>query len=227
MPSVIDETLPIEGRPTTESVRDNFGIAKAEISVLQALATGGPFLPLIGGTLTGNLSVRGSINVLSTLLPSRLPARPFRPPAADTSAALEYGLWNDGIFLIIGTPDDRQAIASIAIEDGNNSFWVEGVLGCYAAIPSFALITTREGDPYVGLWHGGEGLHIGLTDAWGMPDRTVIKVTGAGAAFDLPVVLAGDPTLALHAATKAYVDNTVAELRAEIAALRGGPDGTV
>lgn len=42
MPSAIDDTVPVEGRPTTESVRDNFGIAKAEITALQARASDAP-----------------------------------------------------------------------------------------------------------------------------------------------------------------------------------------
>lgn len=42
MTSQIDPTKPIEGSPTTESVRDNFGYAKAEIEALQALTTPTP-----------------------------------------------------------------------------------------------------------------------------------------------------------------------------------------
>ena len=42
MPSAIDDTVPVEGRPTTELVRDNFGIAKAEITALQGRLTDPP-----------------------------------------------------------------------------------------------------------------------------------------------------------------------------------------
>jgi hypothetical protein len=52
MVSQINPSLPVTGLPTTISVRENFGIARDEISALQA---GGPFLPLTGGNalLTG------------------------------------------------------------------------------------------------------------------------------------------------------------------------------
>ena len=64
--SNIDPTLPIYGFPTTASVRENFQIAHDEISTLQSevaalqgeSSTGdGSFLPLTGGTLTGQLIV--------------------------------------------------------------------------------------------------------------------------------------------------------------------------
>jgi hypothetical protein len=48
MVSQINPSLPVTGLPTTISVRENFGIARDEISALQA---GGPFLPLTGGTI--------------------------------------------------------------------------------------------------------------------------------------------------------------------------------
>jgi hypothetical protein len=46
MPSAIDDTVPVEGRPTTESVRDNFGIAKAELTALQARVSDAPAAPV-------------------------------------------------------------------------------------------------------------------------------------------------------------------------------------
>jgi hypothetical protein len=53
--SNIDPTLPIVGNPTTQSVRDNFATAKTEIEALQSSV--GTFLPLIGGNLTGPLTI--------------------------------------------------------------------------------------------------------------------------------------------------------------------------
>ena len=64
MTSQIDATKPVIGNPTTESVRSNFAIASAEISDLQdmldtlELQLGG-YLPLIGGVMTGPLSLAG------------------------------------------------------------------------------------------------------------------------------------------------------------------------
>lgn len=53
MPSMIDETMPVAGTPTTASVRANFATAKTEITALQAATAGSPFLPLAGGQMTG------------------------------------------------------------------------------------------------------------------------------------------------------------------------------
>jgi hypothetical protein len=57
MASAINDTHPIEGNPTTQSVRDNFTIAKNEITNLQNQIAGVllnmPYLPLAGATMTG------------------------------------------------------------------------------------------------------------------------------------------------------------------------------
>src|SRR5271169_2350718 len=58
MASQIDITVPVEGNPTTESVRENFRVARDEISSLQVA---GPFLPISGGTLSGPLTVGGTL----------------------------------------------------------------------------------------------------------------------------------------------------------------------
>jgi hypothetical protein len=70
MPSAIDETKPIPLEPTTASVRDNFAIAKAEISALQA---GGPYLPLTGGVITGMTDIIAPVGAPSSLRLSRGP----------------------------------------------------------------------------------------------------------------------------------------------------------
>jgi hypothetical protein len=59
MTSQIDATLPVEGTPTTASVRANFQTAKDEITTLQNDALGAPFLPLVGGTMTGAMHLAG------------------------------------------------------------------------------------------------------------------------------------------------------------------------
>jgi hypothetical protein len=51
--SQIDETVPVQGSPTTQSVRDNFATAKTEISALQSSLGPAPFLPLAGAHMTG------------------------------------------------------------------------------------------------------------------------------------------------------------------------------
>jgi hypothetical protein len=67
MTSAIDPTLPIFGFPTTQSVRNNFQIAHDEITALQAATAAGPFLPLIGGEITGQLQVDGNVRIGGTV----------------------------------------------------------------------------------------------------------------------------------------------------------------
>jgi hypothetical protein len=59
MTSAIDPRNPVHGTPTTESVRDNFDRAAAEISLLQiqvaAILLNMPYLPLAGDTMLGRL----------------------------------------------------------------------------------------------------------------------------------------------------------------------------
>jgi hypothetical protein len=55
MTSQIDATKPITGSPTTASVRDNFAVAKSEITALQNSTASGPWLSLNGGQMTGSL----------------------------------------------------------------------------------------------------------------------------------------------------------------------------
>jgi hypothetical protein len=53
MTSGIDSTKPVEGSPTTASVRLNFQTTKQEIEALQIAAQGAPFLSIAGGSMTG------------------------------------------------------------------------------------------------------------------------------------------------------------------------------
>jgi hypothetical protein len=61
MTSAINPDNPVHGNPTTQSVRDNFAIAKQEISDLQslmaALMINVPYLPLAGSAMTGPLTL--------------------------------------------------------------------------------------------------------------------------------------------------------------------------
>lgn len=55
--SNIDPTKPVYGSPTTESVRNNFLIAKNEITSLENKTTEAPFLPIAGGYMTGAITL--------------------------------------------------------------------------------------------------------------------------------------------------------------------------
>jgi hypothetical protein len=61
--SSIDPRVPEHGNPTTESVRRNFEVARAEITELwnrvSALALNSPYLSLAGGEMTGALVLAG------------------------------------------------------------------------------------------------------------------------------------------------------------------------
>ena len=70
MPSNIDATLPVAGNPTTGSVRNNFNIAKTEITALQTLATTYGMTPTVSsltvptgvihlGTIGANINLSG------------------------------------------------------------------------------------------------------------------------------------------------------------------------
>jgi hypothetical protein len=84
--SNINPAWPIFGTPTTQSVRDNFGVAKAEIEALEQgkadrteLAT---YLPLAGGTLTGPLMLsRDPQSGLEAATRSYADGLPFLPLA--------------------------------------------------------------------------------------------------------------------------------------------------
>ena len=61
MTSQINPAFPVYGTPTTQSVRDNFNHAKAEISDLQDVRTANyPYLPLAGGSMNGSLLLAGT-----------------------------------------------------------------------------------------------------------------------------------------------------------------------
>jgi hypothetical protein len=55
MASNIDPTKPVQGSPTTASVRANFSAAAAEITALQDASAEAPYMPLSGGAMTGSL----------------------------------------------------------------------------------------------------------------------------------------------------------------------------
>jgi len=63
MASAINDNYPVQGNPTTQSVRDNFTIAKNEITNLQTQVAGillnMPYLPLAGAAMTGPMTLAG------------------------------------------------------------------------------------------------------------------------------------------------------------------------
>jgi len=81
MASTINASLPVEGTPTTQSVRDNFQAARDEITALQdgKADLAGP--ALTGSASAVNLSVSGTLNACLCLGRST-PRGPFRLAAS-------------------------------------------------------------------------------------------------------------------------------------------------
>jgi hypothetical protein len=109
MASAINDNYPVEGNPTTKSVRDNFTIAKNEITNLQTQLAGVllnmPYMPLAGATMTGPLILRGeptqdleaatklyvdSLAAYVTTLDARITALEQNPLAARVAALEQH-----------------------------------------------------------------------------------------------------------------------------------------
>jgi hypothetical protein len=68
MTSAIDATKPRSGQAETADVRANFAAAKSEIEALQTASIGAPFVPTLGGTMLGPLTLfRDAINPLEPI----------------------------------------------------------------------------------------------------------------------------------------------------------------
>jgi hypothetical protein len=106
--SNIDPSLPVYGTPLTESVRDNFATAKAEIEALQEVVIA---TPVIGsGTLTLDAAVAGvfrttlNSNILVINLNNapagKITTRQLELVGDGTARTINFGAWT----LATGTP---------------------------------------------------------------------------------------------------------------------------
>src|SRR5262252_7404761 len=135
--SSIDPSLPVHGNPTTASVRQNFQYAHDEITALQnVVAT--PYLPLAGGTISGNLVVNGVVNTIGQITTGYGFAFNDRTTAAETWEWYADGgkgyLWNN-------SGGGRTALG-INYSDGNieigASLKVDGDIAVHEILASFA-----------------------------------------------------------------------------------------
>jgi hypothetical protein len=195
MTSQIDVTVPVAGTPTTASVRANFQTAANEISALQAATTGGPFLALAGGTMTGPMYLAGDPTDV------RMPA---------TKAYVDAHAGSGGGTGIPEAPTDG------ALYGRSNGAWFPavpiagGTMTAPLRLPNGTLAAPAlaVGGADTGLYRTGTSLVVSLQGvaAW------TYTTTGAQAAAQLDmtthaIINLANPTNAQDAATKAYVDS--------------------
>src|SRR6187399_2685013 len=230
MPSLIDITKPIYGTPTTQSVRDNFHVARDEISAIQTqmdlaiMSTGGVMdAPLI---LWGND-----------------PVNPHEAVSKEWVTNTVHGTINTLIY--VGTYD---AAADKILTSNNPSFPINSALPVAAPVNSqyyFTVKTTSSsqignqppGGVPAGTWLISNGViwNVFAMAAPGVTAQTVpvipaitnvpgadvyAALTSIGTNFLLKtggtltglLTLSGAPTTGLHASTKQYVDSSIASL---------------
>jgi Chaperone of endosialidase len=182
MSSQIDDTFPVTGKPETQSVRANFTTAKQEITALQAATTGGPFLPLAGGRLTGPMYLWN--DPTDVMMPA-------------TKGYVDAHAGSGGGGGIPEAPADGKTYGR------DSGAWV-------AAVPlagdTMTGLLTLSGPPTAAL-HAATKAYVDTMGA-----AAAGAVQKAGDTMTGLLTLSGPPTANLHAATKLYVDSAAALL---------------
>ena len=231
MPSAIDITKPIYGTPTTQSVRDNFHIARDEITDLQDQAT--THVARAGDTMIGPLILYGP------------------PQQQNEATTLEWVLQqlrsSVNTLIYIG---DYDGATDVILSSGQPQFIVGQPLPVATAVTSQYYFTVKTGHASPGIGNQPpEGVTAGTFlisngNHWINYAMTAANVTAKTTPIDAPPIpnipganvydaLAGigqnfllktggiltgfltlnaAPTAALHASTKQYVDNAIAGL---------------
>lgn len=198
MASQIDETQPVFGTPTTQSVRQNFSIAKTEISALQLVTNGGPFLSINGGTLRGPLTLPNA--------PITGPLQAATKDYVDRTVASE-AIWR-GIYLVASNNPDLTP----AIDHQNGYSWTCVTANpqvpeqLIVALPPLAVGTT--------IYNGDTLRYSTVEGGWDIIKGSALTVEAGEAIFmpitggtmTGPLILASSPTSNQAAATKLYVD---------------------
>ncbi len=231
MPSAIDITKPIYGTPTTQSVRDNFHIARDEITVLQNLAD--EHVNRDGDTMTGPLLLYGD---------------PYAPNEATTLSWVLRQLHSTVNTLVyIG---DYDGANDIILSSGVPQFIVGTALPPASAATSqyYFTVKTSHGSPGLGhqppegvtagtflisngvMWHNFAMTAADITakttpideppipnvpganvyDAlYGIGQNFLLRSGGTLTGF---LTLHAAPTADFHASNKKYIDDKVAAL---------------
>jgi hypothetical protein len=244
--SNIDTTVPVYGNPTTQSVRDNFATAATEIDAATALATGKlsdapsdgnaygrlgaqwqQVLPLAGGQM--NAAIRfGSVAASSpTNLAHHLDLFGGTFGLCVTSARLNIvvpagaGAWvnaggvdvvqvqANGVFIQGGLRLDLGATLGSGVGDASHHITLYGGTG----VNNYGIgVSTGS----LNLISGNNFRLVDSSNA-----NPLLQVNRNTATLFVPLALPADPTTALQAATKQYVDASplVTALTARVAAL--------
>lgn len=194
--------------------------------------TNSQYLPLAGGTLGGQLIIRdnGTWSPIILNTPQNSPCMISSQSGTDNN--WWFGAWSGGEFWLRDSTVQVNAltcdpggnmvrVSSLAINDGGGLRFGQEIA------PGGPIDLTR----HINLWGsqygfsitGGRlnyvalsGAHIFVTDG---NDIVTIDTTGIRFAGSLTATLGRDPTFAMEAATKQYVDSHVAALIARISAL--------
>jgi hypothetical protein len=194
--SNIDPTVPIEGTPTTASVRGNFQVAKSEIDALQAQTSGAPFLSLAGGTMTGPMYLAGDPT------DARMPA---------TKAYVDAGGSGGGSTGIPEAPTDG------AVYGRQNGAWVAAIAVAGGTMTGPLILPAgTTGAPALGFGapdNTGFWRSTGNIIALNLAGAIAVAFSPTLSQFYKPVSMlsnaiqqVADPTNAQDAATKNYVD---------------------
>jgi len=201
MPSLIDFTKPIYGTPTTQSVRDNFQIAQVEITDLQNIIAEGPFVPLDGGEMTGLLT---------------LVQDPINGDHAATKRYVDNIAFGGGSGGAPDAPKDGMFYArggAATPTDGND--WTADplfsslLIGSDKDTPLFGIRADATNN-YYDFLNDGQNLFqfnraTKILDLK-LNNTVVANFSDTDILFNKPLTLSADPTTAMHAVTKQYVD---------------------
>lgn len=167
-----------------------------------------PALPLAGGTLTGPLTIGGPADNALTIMPGADPTTdPVELRVSTTySAAARLNFTNCSRYAI--EPGNINANTALSVRSGIGAANTAAVIALYRTAGGAGFYTQN----------GGGMILCSFNDS-GARQTFWAALSDTLADFFIPVQLPADPTSAMQAATKQYVDAAVAPLLAQIAAL--------
>jgi hypothetical protein len=189
MASQIDTSKPVQGDPTTESVRANFSIAASEITGLQDTTAEAPYLPLGGGLMAGSLMLANDPGAAREAATKQYVDRVVAPgpagspgPPGPTGAAGPAGaqgpIGDPGPAGVQGVPGDTGTEGAIGPPGEQGALGPAGAVG-----PVGPIGATGATGPQGPGWQVGTGLALNTgttpsTVAFSpAPDSTLLAVT--------------------------------------------------